>query len=361
MKILIDIGHPAHVHFFRNFIKLMISRGHKIIVIARNKDISFKLLDAYKIDYIDFGKHYKSLITKMIGGVLLVFKLYLFGKKERINIFLDSGGTVYPAVAAYLLRKPVLSFNNTDVFFMLKISKFFTSVFVTPVSYKLDFGKKHIRCKSFNELAFLHPRYFKPNKNVLLKLDLNEGDPYVLLRFVKWEAAEEIGYSGYSVDDIREVVLKAKKFGKVLISCEFELPTDLAKLQIEKNKKIIYGEMQDIEYYATLFLGESGAMASECAILGTPAIFVSVKELGFTEELDNQYNLIHYFKSKSKALEKMLYMLKMKELKKSWKIKQQKMISDKIDITAFMIWFVENYPESVKIMKENPDYQNMFK
>jgi hypothetical protein len=31
------------------------------------------------------------------------------------------------------------------------------------------------------------------------------------------------------------------------------------------------------------------------------------------------------------------------------------MLSDKIDVTAFMVWFVENYPESVKIMKENPD------
>jgi len=27
MKILIDIGHPAHVHYFRNFIKMMESNG----------------------------------------------------------------------------------------------------------------------------------------------------------------------------------------------------------------------------------------------------------------------------------------------------------------------------------------------
>ena len=27
----------------------------------------------------------------------------------------------------------------------------------------------------------------------------------------------------------------------------------------------------------------------------------------------------------------------------------------------FMIWFIENYPESANIMKDNPDYQNRFK
>ena len=37
------------------------------------------------------------------------------------------------------------------------------------------------------------------------------------------------------------------------------------------------------------------------------------------------------------------------------------MLSDKIDVTAFMVWFVENYPDSVKIMKDNPDYQLRFK
>ena len=36
------------------------------------------------------------------------------------------------------------------------------------------------------------------------------------------------------------------------------------------------------------------------------------------------------------------------------------MLKEKIDVTAFMVWFIENYPESAKIMKENPDYQLRF-
>jgi hypothetical protein len=37
------------------------------------------------------------------------------------------------------------------------------------------------------------------------------------------------------------------------------------------------------------------------------------------------------------------------------------MLKEKIDVTAFLVWFIENYPESVRIMREDPDYQEKFK
>ena len=51
----------------------------------------------------------------------------------------------------------------------------------------------------------------------------------------------------------------------------------------------------------------------------------------------------------------------MKDLKKEWQLRRQKMLSEKIDYAQFLTWFIENYPESRKIMKENPDYQWRFK
>jgi hypothetical protein len=37
------------------------------------------------------------------------------------------------------------------------------------------------------------------------------------------------------------------------------------------------------------------------------------------------------------------------------------MLDDKIDVTAFMVWFIQDYPGSVTIMRENPEYQERFK
>lgn len=38
MKILIDMGHPAHVHFWKNFIWEMEKQGHEFKVVVREKN-----------------------------------------------------------------------------------------------------------------------------------------------------------------------------------------------------------------------------------------------------------------------------------------------------------------------------------
>jgi len=49
------------------------------------------------------------------------------------------------------------------------------------------------------------------------------------------------------------------------------------------------------------------------------------------------------------------------DLKKEWLIKRKVLFDSKVNVSEFLVWFIENYPESAKIMKENPDYQYKFK
>ncbi len=56
MHILVDIIHPAHVHFFKYAITLWREQGHKVSITARQKDIAIDLLDRYGFDYIDLGR-----------------------------------------------------------------------------------------------------------------------------------------------------------------------------------------------------------------------------------------------------------------------------------------------------------------
>ncbi len=57
----------------------------------------------------------------------------------------------------------------------------------------------------------------------------------------------------------------------------------------------------------------------------------------------------------------MIYIKNYYEYHEQFQLRRQKMLLEKIDVTAFLVWFVENYPESAKIMKENPDYQWRFR
>ena len=43
--------------------------------------------------------------------------------------------------------------------------------------------------------------------------------------------------------------------------------------------------------------------------------------------------------------------LELPNLKEEWQKKRERLLHDKIDVTSFWVWFVENYPESVTEVK----------
>ena len=360
MKILIDISHPAHVHLFKHFAYEMQKRGHKILFTAREKDTTIELLKHYRFDFISFGTNFKNFLGKIWGVLKFDFHLFNVARKFKPDVFF-SHGSLYAAHVAFLLKRPNIFMENTDVDLLPLFNKPFTSAFLTAKSFKKKLGRKHIYYNSIQELAYLHPKYFKPNYEVVKQLGIKNGEKYVLLRFVQWNSYDDYSLEGFSVEEMRNIVKTFSKYAKIFISSEKELPQDLQKYHLEKNKSFKTGSIHDVEYYATLFYGESGAMASECAMLGTPAFYVSKKALGFTAELDKKYSLIFDYRDNKNALKHAISLINTPNPKQQWQSKHQIMLKNKIDLTAFMIWFIENYPESVKIMKENPDYQQKFK
>jgi len=64
MKVAVDINHPAHVHFFKNFIREMRKRGHEVVITASQKDLAYTLLQKYDFTYIPLGCYGNSLFKK---------------------------------------------------------------------------------------------------------------------------------------------------------------------------------------------------------------------------------------------------------------------------------------------------------
>ena len=118
-------------------------------------------------------------------------------------------------------------------------------------------------------------------------------------------------------------------------------------------------------YYATMLVGDSQTMTSEAAVLGTPAIRCNtfVGRIHYLEEEEHKYGLTYGFcPEQSEAMfQKIDELLAMPNLKQEWQTRRQKMLSEKIDYSAFLTWFIESYPESGKVMREHPEFQFMFK
>ncbi len=99
--------------------------------------------------------------------------------------------------------------------------------------------------------------------------------------------------------------------------------------------------------YATLFLGDSQTMSSEAAVLGVPSLRCNsfAGRISYLEEEEKKYGLTYAFLPEdfNKMLIKVKELLNMPDLKKEWQERRHVMLSDKIDVTAFWVWFVENY------------------
>ena len=361
MQIFIDIGHPAHVHYFKNFIKLMRKKNHNFFVTSRKKEVAHDLLDYYGIDYYSRGSGGDNALTKFIYMFKADKLLYQLAKKFNPDIFLSFGSS-YAAHVSKLLGRPHITFDDTEHARLGHMTYIpFTDVILTPSSFLKDFGKKHVRFDGCMELSSLHPSYFKPDESILKILGVQRDELYVIMRFVAWRASHDFSCQGLSLDTKLKLCHELSKYAKIFISSESGLPGSLEKFQI----KIPPAKLHDALAFSALCIGEGSTTANESAVLGIPNILVNSILIpkttpGVHFELQ-RLGLQFLFCSEKGILEKAIEILRDPNSKKAFYQRKQKMLSDKIDVIAFMVWFVENYPASFQTMKQNPDYQDNFR
>ena len=163
--------------------------------------------------------------------------------------------------------------------------------------------------------------------------------------------SHDIGHKGMSVEAKKKLVGQLSKHLKVYISSEGELPSELQRYQISISPE----DMHDVLAYAHLFVGESATMASECAVLGTPALYMNSQEFGCTNE-QAKYGLLELFQESEDdpltMIKRAVEIAVESSYKKKHEVKREKLLDDKIDVTAFMVWFVDNYPDSKDEVKD---------
>lgn len=349
MKILIDIGHPAHIHLFKNFAWRMQERGHKILFTCRDRECVLQLMRVYKFVYDNFGKHYSSVQGKIFGLLKNELQMLNTAIQFKPDLFLSHGSTI-AAFTSFIMHKPHIAFEDTFNMEQVKLSMPFTDVVLTGDYSHPSLGKKEIKYPGYHELAYLYPNVFTPDESVLEILGMKKGEKYAIVRFVAWEASHDIGHSGISYENKIKLVKTLSRHLHVFISSEMELPEELKNYQIN----IPPEQMHNALAFAHLFIGESSTMATESAVLGTPSIYINDSKLEYTNDLANYGLLYSYMESEIDqitAIKKAEELALKQNTKEEYLTKREQMLADKIDVSAFLIWFVENYPESVNEVK----------
>jgi uncharacterized protein len=349
LRILIGIQHPKHVHLFKNTIFSLINHGHEVRVVVVDKEITRELLEKLQIPYTILGKNQPSLIQKVFSLISWEYQTFKLMRQFKPDLVI---GRALPHLAhiSALLRVPFIIFEDTEGAGALhKITVPFASTIVTPSSFRKNFGKKHIRYNGFDELSYLHPNYFSPDPKIFDDLGLKMGEKFIVVRFISWNAYHDVNLKGIS--DHSQLIKDLEPFGKVFVSSEDYLDRSLEKYSLRLNPD----KMHSLLYYAQMYIGEGGTMAAEAAILGTPAIHIEADADGIATgnstgnflDLRDRYALLYFFADQTSAFSKASEILSNQNAKQEWQSKREKLLMEKVDVTAWMIDFIENYPESV--------------
>jgi uncharacterized protein len=363
LRILIDIGHPAHVHYYRNLARELESKGHKVIWTVKDIPIAIKLLDYYGFEYCVFPKKADDIRGKIFRQLQYDVKLFRICRRKKIEIAIGTSVSITHVSKISSVKSIVFDDDDDDV--QPLVTKYVNPYADVLISPEALVGRRKrldtIFYPGYHELAYLHTKRFAPDPNVLAELGINFNEPFFIMRFNVFKAHHDAGVKGLSLNQKIKLVEILKPHGKILITTEREIEPELRHYQLKVSPEKVHSLM----FYAKMFLGDSQTMTSEAAILGTPAIKCNsfAGRLSIPNELENKYHLCFCFLPQQfdLMLEKINELIYNPDLKTEWNIRKDKMLKDKIDVTAFWSWFVGDYPQSLKIIEENTGYLERFK
>jgi uncharacterized protein len=346
MNILIDIGHPAHVHLYRNFIRVMKSRGHKITITVKNLKSAIDLLEGYGIPYIVLPSKGDTIIGKFFRQILFNFIIIALVIKNKINIGMGTSITIAQVSRLTRMRSIIFDDDDDEVQpLFVKYAHPYADLIVSPDALK---GKRKrtdtLYYAGCHELAYLHPAMFNPDPSLPGRLGLKKDERYFVLRFNSFRAHHDINETGLSLSQKRELVTFLEKYGKVFISTEGETDPEF----MDKRLTISPLEIHSLLYYAFMFIGDSQTMTTEASVLGTPALRCNTfaGRIASMDEMEKKYGLTCSFLPENfqELINKAEELINIPDLKNEWGRRREIMLKDKIDVTSFMVDLVENFP-----------------
>jgi uncharacterized protein len=348
-KYLFFFVHPSKYHLFKYTINELINKGNQVDIVIITKDVLEPLIinEGWKYSNIFpegrrsvSNNKYSILFSTLINFFKTIWRLWKYTKNKEYDVFITDDCL---SIIGWLKKVPSYMFIDDDISVVPENSilyRFATNI-ISPNPTNLGrFNKKKIGYNAYHELAYLHPKYFKPDESVVSKLK-EKSNRYFIIRLVSLTASHDINKSGIDDHRIDKLIDVLKDYGQVFISSERELNE-----KYRQYKLIIKPEdIAHVLFYADMFIGDSQTMNTEASLLGTPAIRFNdfVGKISTMNEIEFNYQLSYGFSTDNfdGLLDKVTSLVKNKNLKNDWELKRQKMISEKIDLNSWLINFFE--------------------
>lgn len=340
MRVLIDLKHPADVLLFRAVAHMLMGRGHRVLLTSREKDETVELLEG-------LGLRHRCISTMGSGAagmcgelVHRIARLYTVAREYQPDVLVARAGVCVGWVGK-LLNMPVVDLEDTEfAWLQIALSSPLASVVCTGLGYERRFPGKELRFRAPPQLAYTHPRRFRPDGDELRYRGLDPAEPFIVLRLKAWRAMHDLGTEGPTIREIITLIGHLRDFGKPVISTERPLPAELARYVAPVPPELGLSMLA----FARIYVGEGSSMAAEAACLGTPAVFISpASRRGYLDAMERRYGHVTTVQAPWQALAVARKWLQYGDPEKEGSDARRRLLADCEDPTEFLADVIERY------------------
>jgi len=343
MRVLIEINHPSQVHFFKNLVVRLRDRGDRVLVTARDKDVTLRLLRALRIRHVCLSRQRSGLPAMALELARRIRKLVAVGRRFRPDVMVARGGATI-GVAGTLLDVPRVVFHDTEHARLERaLSLPLATCICTGEGYQGEHGDRQRQFRTVPVMAYLAPSVFEPDEAPLRRAGIDPREAYIVLRAVSWQAVHDQGVTRPGETVMQKAVARLSQFGRVIVTSESPLPPSLAPYR----NPVPVEHVHDLLAFASCYVGEGGSMASEAAVLGTPAVFCNPLRAGCgcILHLEKKYRLVRTADTLPDGVAVAEQWLGDPDLACTWQDRRLQLLAhcESEDVTAFMLRTLEEF------------------
>ncbi len=286
MRLLFDVNHPVQVHVLRPLARHFAARGDSLHVVARDKDVSVRLLQHYGLAHetpVRTGRGRAGLMREL---VLREWHVWRRARTWRPHLIV--GTSVHAARVARLCAATSVVINDDDARAnpaFARLAYPLAHVILTPECLRHEaWGARQHTFPGNQQLFYLHPARFRPDPGVRAELGLRADERFVLLRLSALEAHHDRGVRGLDAGWVQTLGERLRGRARVFVSGEKPLQGALETLRFPLRPE----RLHDALAAADAYVGDSQSVTAEAAVLGTPAFRLNdfVGRLSYLAELE---------------------------------------------------------------------------
>jgi uncharacterized protein len=360
MNFLFELNHPAHGHLFKNTIRQLSANGHETTVLIKDIPVLKAILDDAGIHYQVLGSKGKGITGKLLKQAGFVFRTYGLHRQKHFDVGI--GISVTLPLLSRITSMPAIVCDDDDK----KATPYFAwlahnnaAALLRPQALSHEGNSENtIYYNGYHELAYLHPAVFTADASVLKEQGLQPGETFFIVRLVSLKAHHDKGIKGIGREEMHTLAKTLKPHGRIILTHE----AGGEQIPGTEPLRIHPARLHHLMAYAKMIISDGQTMCSEAACLGVPSVRINdfAGRISYLQEQEEKWKLTFGFKPTAfdEAVKKIGFILI--ENNEMYRHRRNMMLASCINVSGFLSWFIENWPSSLHIMKQNPDYQFNF-